>query len=222
MFTGIIESVGKIQRIEQRGGDVRLTIDTGKMDLADVALGDSIACNGVCLTAVALPGNGYVADVSRETLDHTTLGDLKGGSPVNLEKALTLSSRLGGHLVSGHVDGLGEVLERRDDARSIRFRILAPAGLAKYIAHKGSICVDGASLTVNRVEGPIFELNIVPHTVQETIINHYHSGSRVNLEVDLVARYLERLLLGDQAANETEQASPGVTLELLAKSGFMG
>jgi riboflavin synthase len=222
MFTGIIEAIGRIQRIEQRGGDLRLAIDTGKMDLGDLALGDSIACNGVCLTAVELPGNGYVADVSRETLEHTTIGALKSGSRVNLEKALTLSTRLGGHLVSGHVDGVGEVLERRDDGRSIRFRIAAPGELAKYIAHKGSICVDGASLTVNRVEGRIFELNIVPHTVQETIIADYRAGTRVNLEVDLLARYLERLMLGEKAAEERPAGQTGVSLELLAKSGFMG
>ena len=220
MFTGIIESVGKIQRIETRGGDLRLTIHTGKMDLGDVVLGDSIACNGVCLTAVTLPGNGYVADVSRETLEYSTLGQLKSGSPVNLEKALTLNTRLGGHLVSGHVDGIGEVLDRQDDARSIRFRIQAPSELAKYIAHKGSICVDGASLTVNKIEGHTFELNIVPHTVRETIIAGYRSGTRVNLEVDLIARYLERLLLGDKAAEPADTS--GVTLELLARSGFRG
>ena len=218
MFTGIIQSVGLIQRLEPRGGDVRLSIDTGKLPLDGVVLGDSIAVNGVCLTAVALTERGFAADVSRETLTLTTLGALKPGSRVNLEKALTLSTPLGGHLVSGHVDGVGTLLERHEDARSWRLRIQAPDELARYIAHKGSICVDGTSLTVNRVEGAVFELNIVPHTIQETIIGDYRPGSRVNLEVDLIARYLERLLLGEQAANP--QAS-GLTLQFLAEHGFV-
>jgi riboflavin synthase len=218
MFTGIIQSVGQIRRLEPRGGDVRLTIATGKLPLADVALGDSIAVNGVCLTAVALAPDAFSADVSRETLSLTTLGDLAPGSPVNLEKALTLATPLGGHLVSGHVDGVGRVLERREDARSWRLRIEAPAELARYIAHKGSICVDGVSLTVNAVDGASFDLNIVPHTLDETIIVHYQAGTRVNLEVDLIARYLERLLLGDRAA---EPKASGVTLELLAEHGFL-
>ncbi len=221
MFTGIIQAIGTLAAMEPRGGDVALHIRTGKLALADVQLGDSIATNGVCLTVIGLPGDGYVADVSRESLSLTTLGDLKPGSPVNLEKALTLSTPLGGHLVSGHVDGVGRVLERRDDARSIRFRIEAPAELARYIAHKGSICVDGASLTVNAVHGSQFELNIVPHTVKETIIDGYRPGTRVNLEVDLVARYLERLLLGGKAAEAQAGEQGGVTLEMLAKSGFL-
>lgn len=218
MFTGIIQAVGRITRLEPKGGDMRLTLNTGKLDLDDVQLGDSIAVNGVCLTAVALPGDGFVADVSRESLSLTSLGDLKPGSPVNLEKALTLATRLGGHLVSGHVDGLGKVIERHDDARSVRFTIEAPVELARYIAHKGSITVDGTSLTVNAVDGSRFELNIVPHTLAETIMGHYQPGSRVNLEVDLVARYLERLLLGDKAA---ESGVKGVDMALLAKTGFL-
>ncbi len=153
MFTGIIQAVGKIKHREARGGDARLAVESGKLDLKAAVLGDSIAVNGVCLTAVALFGDGFAADVSRETLSLTTLGDLGPGSPVNLEKALTLSTPLGGHLVSGHVDGLGRILERTDDARSVRFRIEAPAELARYIAQKGSICVDGTSLTVNAVQG---------------------------------------------------------------------
>ena len=221
MFTGIIEAVGSITHLESRGGDVRLRIRTGKLDLADVRLGDSIAVNGVCLTAVALTGDGFAADVSRETLSLTTLGDLAPGSRVNLEKALTLATRLGGHLVSGHVDGVGRVVDRRDDARSVRFVIEAPAPLARYIAHKGSVCVDGTSLTVNAVAGARFDLNIVPHTLQETIIGDYAPGTPVNLEVDLVARYLERLLLGERAAEPGSEAS-GVTRELLARAGFLG
>lgn len=218
MFTGIIQSVGQIQRLEPRGGDVRLLIGTGRLPLDGVMPGDSIAVNGVCLTAVELTGQGFAADVSRETLDLTTLGALAPGSRVNLEKALTLATPLGGHLVSGHVDGVGTLLERHEDARSWRLRIQAPDELARYIAHKGSICVDGVSLTVNRVDGATFELNIVPHTIQETIIGDYRSGARLNLEVDLIARYLERLLLGEQAANPR---TPGMTLEFLAEHGFV-
>ncbi|RMG36267.1 MAG: riboflavin synthase [Gammaproteobacteria bacterium] len=218
MFTGIIQAVGRIQRLEPRGGDLRLHVETGKLDLSDVALGDSIAVNGVCLTAVELPGDGFAADVSNETLSLTSLGALESGSRVNLEKALTLQTRLGGHLVSGHVDGLGEVIERADDARSVRFRIRAPRELARYIAHKGSITVDGTSLTVNGVDGTVFELNIVPHTLQETIMDEYAPGRRVNLEVDLVARYLERLLLGDRAAEPG--SGGGIDLETLARAGF--
>jgi len=219
MFTGIIESIGKIAKMEKRGGDVRLHIATGKLDLSDVALGDSIAVNGVCLTAVVLPGDGFVADVSNETLSLTSLGQLSTGSPVNLEKALTMSTRLGGHLVSGHVDGLGEVIAKSEDARSIRFTIKAPDELAKYIAHKGSITVDGTSLTVNAVNGAEFELNIVPHTAQETIMSEYEVGRKVNLEVDLVARYLERLLLGDKAANA--YAESGLNMQKLMEAGFV-
>ena len=219
MFTGIIEATGTIRRMESRAGDMRLAIATGKLDLSDVAPGDSIAVNGVCLTAVELPGDGFCADVSNETISLTTLGNLEVGSPVNLEKALTLSKRLGGHLVSGHVDGIGRVVERYGDARSWRFVIESPAALARYIAHKGSICVDGTSLTVNRVDGARFELNIVPHTLQETIMGSYEVGSEVNLEVDLIARYLERLVLGDRAA------LPGVKTdineEMLRKAGFI-
>ena len=217
MFTGIVQAIGTIEALRPQGGDVRLTIHTGKLDLDDVALGDSIAVNGVCLTVVELTGHGFVADVSRETLSLTSLGELAPGSPVNLEKALTLASRLGGHLVSGHVDGLGEVVARREDARSVRFTIEAPAELARYIAHKGSITVDGTSLTVNGVEGARFHLNIVPHTLQETIMSGYRPGTRVNLEVDLVARYLERLLLGERAAE------PQATLDLekLQAAGFL-
>lgn len=218
MFTGIIQSIGQIQRLEPCGGDVRLTIDTGKLPLDNVAIGDSLAVNGVCLTAVALTGRSFAADVSRETLSLTTLGALGPGARVNLEKALTLSTPLGGHLVSGHVDGVGVLLERREDARSWRLRIQAPAELARYIAHKGSICVDGVSLTVNRTDGATFELNLVPHTVQETLVGDYRTGARVNLEVDLIARYLERLLLGDRAARP--QGS-GLTLEFLAEQGFV-
>jgi len=219
MFTGIIEAVGHIVSIERRGGDVRLQVRSADMPWADVALGDSIATNGVCLTAVALPGDGFVADVSLETLSLTTVGDWAAGSAVNLEKALMPQSRLGGHIVSGHVDGIGEVVSRASDGRSERFTLRAPAVLAKYIAHKGSITIDGISLTVNAVNGCEFDLNIVPHTLQETIIGRYQSGTRVNLEVDVIARYLERLLLGDKAAESDSKAS--ISEAFLAENGYL-
>lgn len=218
MFTGIIEAVGDVVTLQSRGGDVRLRVRTGKLDLSDLALGDSIAVSGVCLTVVELPGDGFWADVSGETLQRTVLGNLDADARVNLEKALTPSTRLGGHLVSGHVDGVGEVQERRDQGRSVRFGIEAPAGLARYIAEKGSICVDGVSLTVNAVDGARFELNIVPHTLQETTLDAYRPGRRVNLEVDLIARYLERLLLGERAA----ESGGGITRAFLEAHGFAG
>ena len=218
MFTGIIQAIGSISAIEPRGGDTRLRIATGKLELADVKLGDSIAVNGVCLTAVDLPGDGFWADVSGETLEKTTLGQLQVRQRVNLEKALTPTTRLGGHLVSGHVDGIGEVIARKPAARSVQFSIRTPDALARYVAHKGSICVDGISLTVNAISGAVFELNIVPHTLQETIMEEYQPGRQVNLEVDLIARYLERLLLGDRAADPTAQ---GISMELLAEHGFI-
>ncbi len=220
MFTGIIESIGTIAAITPKGGDVRLYVKTGKLDLADVKLGDSIAVNGICLTAVDLPGDGFWADVSRETLARTAFAQLKIGSRVNLEKALTPTTRLGGHLVSGHVDGVGEIVKREENARAIQFTVRAPRELAKYIALKGSITVDGTSLTVNAVNGAEFELTIVPHTVQETIMADYRGGRLVNLEVDLLARYLERLLLGDKAA-EPAAGAGGITEAFLAENGFL-
>ncbi|MDO8267555.1 MAG: riboflavin synthase [Moraxellaceae bacterium] len=219
MFTGIIEAVGTVRAIEPRGGDVRLSIATGKLDLGDVKLGDSIATNGVCLTAVVLPGDGFAADVSTETLTRSTLKSLKVGDRVNLEKALMPQSRLGGHIVSGHVDGIGEVVSRDVSARAVLFRIKAPDELAKYIAEKGSITTDGISLTVNGLRGAEFDLTIVPHTVQETNIAGWQPGTKVNLEVDVIARYLERLLLGEKAADAGHQS--GVTMAFLAENGFL-
>jgi riboflavin synthase len=219
MFTGIIEAVGKVIALQPANGDLRLHIATGSLGLTDVKLGDSIATNGVCLTVVDLPGNGYWADVSRETLENTTIPGWKLGQQVNLEKALTPQTRLGGHIVSGHVDGVGEVVERHSDARSERFRLRAPKELAKYIAHKGSITIDGTSLTVNKIDGAEFELNIVPHTLKWTIMDSYKAGTRVNLEVDVLARYLERLMLGDKAAEPNEKSA--ITLEFLAQNGFV-
>ncbi len=215
MFTGIIESVGYIESIENKSGDKRFKINTGKLDMTDVALGDSIACNGVCLTAIEFADSYYVADVSKESLDLTTLNTIEVGAKVNLEKALTPTTRLGGHLVSGHVDGIGKVVAIKQAARSVVYEIKAPDELAKYIAKKGSITVDGVSLTVNDVEGCIFKLNLVPHTLQETTAKDYQVGSVVNLEVDLLARYLERLLLG-----QTEQKG-SVDYQLLMNSGFI-
>lgn len=217
MFTGIIQAIGKIAVIETHSGDARVRIDTGALDMGDVRQGDSISVNGVCLTAVEQGTSGFTADVSNETLAHTTLGSLRAGDRVNLEKALTPSSRLGGHFVSGHVDGVGEVLERPREGRSVRFRMRAPAGLARYIAVKGSICVDGVSLTVNTVTGADFEFNAVPHSLQATILDDYRPGRRVNLEVDLIARYLERLLLGERAAGEDGTLSHA----FLAEHGFI-
>jgi riboflavin synthase len=219
MFTGIIEAVGQIQSMQPRGGDVRLYVKTAGLDLGDVKLGDSIAVNGVCLTAVELPGDGFWADVSGETIRRTALSRLKDGSRVNLEKALTPSSRLGGHLVSGHVDGVGKVLSLEEDARSWHFRIEAPAELARYIAEKGSITVDGISLTVNSVDGAVFDLNIVPHTMQQTVMGEYQPGSPVNLEVDLIARYLERLLLGGKAAEPNRDSR--LSMSFLAENGYL-
>ena len=216
MFTGIIEAIGTLSRIETQGGDGRFTIDTGKLSMASVRLGDSIAVNGVCLTAIELGDHHFVADVSTETLSRTTLGEAKPGTHVNLELALLPTTRLGGHLVSGHVDGMGVIVEKQGDARSWRFTLDAPSAIAKYIAEKGSICINGISLTVNEVKGTRFGVNIVPHTLKETTLGETAVGDRVNLEVDLLARYLERLLMGDKAA----EAESSVTMDLLRKSGF--
>jgi len=218
MFTGIIEAVGRIAVIQPKGQDARVRVQTGKLALADVQLGDSIAVNGVCLTVVELPGDGFWADVSGETLSRTAFAGLAVGSRVNLEKALTPTTRLGGHLVSGHVDGVGKVVERSPAGRSVQFVIEAPRELAKYIAEKGSICVNGISLTVNQVEGARFWLNIVPHTLEETTLDDALPGTAVNLEVDLIARYLERLLLGERAAEPT---GGGITEAFLAENGFI-
>ena len=219
MFTGIIEAVGKIASLEVRGGDARLCLYTGSLEMADVHRGDSIAVNGVCLTVVELKSSSFCADVSGETLACTTLGALRPGDVVNLEKALLVSSRLGGHLVSGHVDGIGIVQELESQARSVRVHVQAPAELARYIAAKGSVCMDGVSLTVNRIDGALFDVNIVPHTAQATTLGAYTAGKRVNLEVDLIARYLERLVLGEGKDDDSDSGK--LTREFLSQHGFL-
>lgn len=206
MFTGIIQSVGRVAAREARGGDLRLVVAVpADFGLADVVVGDSIAVAGVCLTVVELDAAGFCADVSTETLALTTLGRLPVGSEVNLEKALRLADRLGGHLVSGHVDGIGEVLSSRPDARAQRWLFRAPRGLMRYIAGKGSIAVDGVSLTVNEVGDDAFGVALIPHTIAATSFRGRAPGDGVNLEVDLVARYVERLHSPDAAAGGADR-----------------
>ena len=202
MFTGIIQSVGKIASLEAKGGDARVRIETGKLDMSGVNIGDSIAVSGVCLTAVEHTAAWFSADISNETLSRTTLGRLHVGDTVNLEKALTL---------------VGEIVSRREQGRSVQFRAKAPDSLARYIAEKGSICMDGVSLTVNAVHGAEFEVNIVPHTLEETTLGGIVLGSEINLEVDILARYLERLMLGERAA----QSGLVITREFLVQYGFI-
>lgn len=199
MFTGIIESLGHIVSVEPRGGDVRMVIAADGAYLADTALGDSVAVSGICLTVREKLDAGFAADLSVETLQATSSGRWTAGRRVNLEKALTPHKPLGGHLVSGHVDGLGRLVEKHEDARSWRMRFEVPAELAKYIARKGSITIDGISLTVNDVEARHFGVNIIPHTLSQTTLGDLQPGDAVNLEVDLIARYLERLLAAREA-----------------------
>jgi len=213
MFTGIIAAIGKIEVVQPKGGDLRLQVATGNLDLSDVSLGDSVAVNGVCLTVVDISNATLSFDVSRESLERTSLGNVESGSAINLEKALAVGDRLGGHFVSGHVDGLGKVVSKQESARSVIFRIEVPAGLERYIAEKGSICIDGTSLTVNNVADNWFEVNIIRHTMQETIMSSYSVGTKINLEVDLIARYLERLL--------PQQQDTTITKETLLKYGFL-
>jgi riboflavin synthase len=193
MFSGIIRSVGRIEAVREMGGDCQFTIGVGELDLDAIGRGDSVAVNGVCLTAVEKTATAFLADVSGETLRVTTLGGLAAGDPVNLEPSLALGDKLDGHLVSGHVDGVGQVAGIQDMERSVQLAISVPEALARYVARKGSVAVDGVSLTVNSVSGARFEVNIVPHTQTATIISGYQAGTAVNIEVDLIARYLERL-----------------------------
>ncbi len=217
MFTGIVTAVGRIAHIESGRDSARITIASGKLDLSDVGLGDSIAVSGPCLTVVTLGADEFVVDVSSETLARTTLGTKRMGDEVNLEKALRLSDRLGGHLVSGHVDGVGRVVERIERDDYVQFQVEAPLELAKYIATKGSIAIDGVSLTVNASRANDFELMIIPHTLNETTLGSLIAGHHVNLEIDLIARYLERL------ENFSDAPDAGaMSLENLKQAGFVG
>ena len=211
MFTGIIKAKGSIGAIEKRGGDVRLRVTTPDLPWSEYEIGDSIAVNGVCLTAVRLLDNGFDTDVSVETLDVTTLKQLAVGDAVNLEPALRVGDALGGHLVSGHVDGIGRMTARSDDARSIRMTFEVPGELSRYIAKKGSVCVDGVSLTINEVSGNTFGLNIIPHTAEVTTMGAYEAGTAVNIEVDLLARYIERMLGNDAG---------GLSIDFLREHGY--
>ncbi len=195
MFTGIIQSIGNISAIEPHGGDSRFVFNTGSMDLSDLTVGDSVAVNGACLTIIEKDEHSFIADLSKETLELTTFSKQEVGSSINLEKAMQLSDRLNGHMVSGHVDGIGKVLDMDDDVRSIRYIIEVPAALIRYISKKGSVTVDGVSLTINAVEENTFSVNIIPHTLSETIFSQYETGSQVNIEVDLIARYLDQLII---------------------------
>jgi riboflavin synthase len=216
MFTGIIEATGKISAIKATGVDLKLTIESDSLDFSDVKLGDSIASNGVCLTVTALNGNSFNADVSGETVKRTLFGQYKAGQLLNLEKALLATGRLGGHLVSGHVDGISSVEKIEKFGEAWQVWIKMPKDLAHYIAEKGSITVDGISLTVNELSSSAFRLTIVPHTARETTLMSLKAGSQVHLEVDLIARYLERLLQGREGAG-----SKGVTMDLLQQRGFL-
>ncbi|WP_133468636.1 riboflavin synthase [Paraglaciecola marina] len=222
MFTGIIEDVGVIESLTPSGEDIRLSIKVQKLDMSDVKLGDSIANNGVCLTVVALSKHSFSADVSHETIKRTGFASYQAGSKVNLEKAMQANGRLGGHIVSGHVDGLGEVLSISKVGRYVEIWVQAPDELAKYLAEKGSITVDGVSLTVNQVDGAKFLLTLIPHSLQETIIGLYQVGTKVNLEVDVIARYLERLMLGDKAAQSNSDTSKkDISMAFLAENGYL-
>ncbi len=201
MFTGIIETVGEVVRVDAHHADRRMVFDARALDVAKLNIGDSISVNGACLTIAALHAEGFVADVSPETMSCTTLGDLVAGDAVNLERSLTPSSSLGGHLVSGHVDAKGGIERRHANGRSTCFEIAFPASLACYICRKGSICVDGVSLTVNAVDGGIFSVNVIPHTMENTILARYQAGRCVNLEVDLIARYVESIIATQWSGN---------------------
>lgn len=193
MFTGIVQDVGVVRAVTARGGDAEFVVGVGRLALAAARPGDSIAVNGVCLTATRIGADEFAADVSRETLAVTTLASLAPGARVNLEPALRAGEPLGGHLVSGHVDGVAEVMSLTPDARSVRVAIRVPTLLARYVARKGSVALDGVSLTVNSVDGDVFDVNLVPHTQTVTTLGDWTPGRRVNLEVDQIARYVERL-----------------------------
>lgn len=216
MFTGIIEATGIVRELRQRGSEWRLRLETGTLELSDVGLGDSIAVSGCCLTVVELHPAGFSADVSHETLRCTSLGEKSKGARVNLEKAMRLDARFGGHLVSGHVDGIGSLRHITPEGGSMRLEFELPRELSRYVAAKGSICIDGTSLTVNTVSGNTFSVNIIPHTQEQTVIGDYEPGAKVNIEVDLIARYLERLLHGQSA----DGRDAGISREFLEQHGF--
>ncbi|MDF2154961.1 riboflavin synthase [Vibrio sp. CAU 1672] len=216
MFTGIVEAVGTLAAITPKGEDVTITVDVGKLDMADVKLGDSIATNGVCLTVIEFGARHFSADLSLETLQKSGFATYQVGDQVNLEKAMLPTTRFGGHIVSGHVDAVGEIVERQQVGRAIEFWVAMPAELSKYVAEKGSITVDGISLTVNALRKNAFKLTIVPHTSAETTIDRFQVGRKVNLEVDVLARYMERLLQGQQA----QQPESRLTMEFLQQNGF--
>lgn len=218
MFTGIVEAVGTILAITPKGEDVTIKVDAGKLDMSDVHLGDSIATNGVCLTVVEFDQRSYSADLSLETLKRTGFSQYQVGESVNLEKAMLPSTRFGGHIVSGHVDDVGVIIDRQSVGRAMEYWIEVPSHLARYIAEKGSVTIDGISLTVNDVRKNAFKITIVPHTSQETTVNSFVVGRKVNLEVDVIARYLERLITGK--AEEEETPASRVTMDLLQKNGF--
>ena len=216
MFTGIIEAVGTLKAITPKGEDISVTVEVGKLDMGDVKLGDSIATNGVCLTVVAFTDSSYQADLSLETLKKTGFANYSVGDKVNLEKAMLPTTRFGGHIVSGHVDGVGEIVDRQQVGRAVEYWVQMPSEITKYVAEKGSITVDGISLTVNDLRKDAFKLTIVPHTSEETTINQFQVGRKVNLEVDVMARYMERLL---QAQTHSEPESR-LTMEFLQQNGF--
>ncbi|WP_159655210.1 riboflavin synthase [Vibrio atypicus] len=216
MFTGIVEAVGTLTAITPKGEDISVTVSVGKLDMGDVKLGDSIATNGVCLTVVDYSETSYTADLSLETLQKTGFADYQAGDKVNLEKAMLPTTRFGGHIVSGHVDGVGEIVERNMVGRAIEFWVSMPEEITKYVAEKGSITVDGISLTVNALRKNAFKLTIVPHTGEETTIADFHVGRKVNLEVDVLARYMERLL----TSQKEQQPESNITLEFLQQNGF--
>jgi len=220
MFTGIIEAVGTIKAININAQGARLVIATNSLDMNDVKLGDSIATNGICLTVVDFDQHSYSADVSNETLQRTGFAHYNVGMQVNLEKAMLASTRFGGHMVSGHVDGISDILSITNNGNSIEYWLSMPTDLAHYIAEKGSVTIDGTSLTVNALSDGKFRLTIVPHTVKETVFAYYQVGTKVNLEVDLIARYLERLLTKENIT-ESPVAKSNVTEALLQKSGFI-
>jgi len=216
MFTGIVKAKGRIRSLKEQAGDLRMSVEAEGLDWASFAVGESISVNGVCLTATALHRDGFDADVSVETMNVTALGKLRTGSAVNLEPSVSLGERLGGHLVSGHIDCVGAVVARESDARSVRLTIEVPNKYGRYLAKKGSVCVDGVSLTINEVSAQAFEVNIIPHTADETIIGDYAVGSAVNIEVDLLARYIERLLERDDDA----EADTGISKDFLKAHGY--